>query len=56
MTQIIDADTHIAEPPQMWEHLDPDFYDRRPVLIQIPGDTVYGQLQRDVAHRRPYRA
>ena len=44
MTLVIDADTHIAEPPQMWEHLDPDFYDRRPLLIQIPGDTVYGHF------------
>ena len=44
MTLVIDADTHIAEPPQMWEHLEPGFYDRRPLLIQIPGDTVYGHF------------
>ena len=44
MASVIDADTHIAEPPQMWEHLNPDFYDRRPVILQIPNDTVYGHF------------
>ena len=42
MALVIDADTHIAEPPEMWNFLDPDWYPRRPVVVQVPGDTQYG--------------
>ena len=40
---VVDADTHIAEPAQMWEHLDPEWYARRPIDVQIPDDTWYGK-------------
>jgi predicted TIM-barrel fold metal-dependent hydrolase len=42
MATILDPDTHIAEPVEMWEHLDSEFHERRPVIIQVPGDTLYG--------------
>ena len=38
---IIDADTHVFEPPEMWERLDPDMYQRRPIIVEGPADTVY---------------
>ena len=41
MPGVIDADTHIFEPPEMWEHIDPDMYLRRPIIVQGPDDTVY---------------
>ena len=41
MPGIIDADTHIAEPREMWNFLDPEWYPRRPVVVEVPGDTVY---------------
>ena len=41
MPVILDADTHIAEPPEMWEFLDPEWYPRRPVVIKVPEDTLY---------------
>ncbi len=31
---ILDADTHIAEPPEMWDFLDPEWYPRRPVVVR----------------------
>ena len=46
MALVVDADTHIAEPPEMWNFLDPDWYPRRPVVIQVPGDTLYGGVDR----------
>jgi predicted TIM-barrel fold metal-dependent hydrolase len=42
MQGIIDADTHIAEPQAMWEMMDPDMRGRRPVLLSLPEDTLYG--------------
>jgi len=39
---IIDSDTHIAEPPSMWELMDGAMYPRRPVLASVPEDTLYG--------------
>lgn len=42
MAAVLDADTHIAEPPEMWDFLDPEWYPRRPVVIQVPEDTEYG--------------
>ncbi len=39
---ILDADTHVAEPPEMWDYLEPEWLPRRPVTIEVPEDTVYG--------------
>ena len=41
MTYIIDADTHIAEPREMWQFLEPEWYPRRPVVVEVPSDTAY---------------
>ena len=41
-TVVVDADTHIAEPEAMWSYLDPEWYPRRPVIVQVPEDTQYG--------------
>ena len=41
MPQIIDADTHIAESPSMWNLIDPELYSRRPVMVSAPDDTLY---------------
>ena len=41
MTGIIDADTHIAESESMWKLFDKDLYQRRPVLLAAPDDTLY---------------
>jgi predicted TIM-barrel fold metal-dependent hydrolase len=41
MSQIIDADTHIAESPGMWNLIHPSMYSRRPVLVSAPEDTLY---------------
>ena len=53
MGHVLDADTHIAEPPEMWDFLDPDWHKRRPVVVQVPEDTLYGGVDHIVAHRRP---
>ena len=42
MGHVLDADTHIAEPPEMWDCIDPQWRPRRPVMVQIPDDTLYG--------------
>ena len=42
MARVVDADTHIAEPPEMWDCLDPEWYPRRPVVVALPEDTQYG--------------
>ena len=41
MRRIIDADTHIAESPGMWNLIDPKMYPRRPVMVSAPDDTLY---------------
>jgi len=41
MRQVIDADTHIAESPSMWNLIDPSMYSRRPVMVSAPEDTLY---------------
>ena len=41
MATIIDADTHIAEPREMWRFLEPEWYPRRPVVVDVPNDTAY---------------
>jgi aminocarboxymuconate-semialdehyde decarboxylase len=43
MTMILDADTHISESTYMWELLDPALHARRPVMVAVPTDTLYGQ-------------
>ena len=42
MQPIIDADTHIAESAAMWQMIDKEMYPRRPVLLSLPDDTLYG--------------
>jgi uncharacterized protein len=39
---VLDADTHVAEPLEMWDHLDPEWHPRRPVIVSVPEDTLYG--------------
>ena len=41
MPGIIDADTHIAESESMWKYFDPSMYQRRPVMVSAPDDTLY---------------
>src|SRR5262249_6984363 len=41
--RVVDADTHIAESQGMWEFLDREMYHRRPVLMSVPEDTLYGE-------------
>ncbi len=40
--KIIDADSHVIEPPQMWaKYLDPKFKDFAPSLnMKIKGETI----------------
>jgi predicted TIM-barrel fold metal-dependent hydrolase len=40
----VDADTHIHECAAMWEHIDPEFYSRRPIQVTLPEDTVHGDF------------
>ena len=42
MQGVIDADTHIAESEAMWQMIDEKMYPRRPVLLSLPDDTLYG--------------
>lgn len=44
MASIVDVDTHIVESAGMWELLDKEMYPRRPLLVSVPDDTVYGNL------------
>lgn len=39
---IVDADTHICEPAEMWELMPKELYSRRPVMATLPSDTLYG--------------
>jgi predicted TIM-barrel fold metal-dependent hydrolase len=39
---IVDADTHIIESESMWDLMDPHLQRRRPILVTVPEDTVYG--------------
>lgn len=43
MKKVVDADTHISESEGMWELLDREMYKRRPVLVTVPDDTLYGE-------------
>jgi predicted TIM-barrel fold metal-dependent hydrolase len=42
MVGVVDADTHIAESNRMWESIDREMYPRRPVVVSVPEDTLYG--------------
>ena len=42
MAGVIDADTHIAESEGMWELMDKEMYPRRPVIVSVPDNTLYG--------------
>jgi predicted TIM-barrel fold metal-dependent hydrolase len=42
MAGVVDADTHIAESAKMWEMIDREMYPRRPVVVSVPDDTLYG--------------
>ena len=44
MAGIVDADTHIIEHPGIWEHMDREWYERRPVRLIAPPDTWYGEF------------
>ena len=46
MAKVLDADTHIAEPPEMWDYLDAEWHPRRPVVVSVPDDTQYGTSDR----------
>lgn len=39
---VIDSDAHVEESVDTWKYLDPEFYSRRPIAIQLPEDTCYG--------------
>lgn len=41
MPTVIDADTHIFEPPELWDYLDKEWYLRRPIVVSADSDTVY---------------
>jgi uncharacterized protein len=43
MPMVLDADTHISESTPMWELLDPALHTRRPVMVSVPTDTLYGK-------------
>jgi predicted TIM-barrel fold metal-dependent hydrolase len=42
MPGVVDADTHIAESAKMWELIEREMYPRRPVVVSVPDDTLYG--------------
>ena len=42
MQGIIDADTHISEGEAMWAMMDPANHPRRPLMLSVPEDTVFG--------------
>jgi predicted TIM-barrel fold metal-dependent hydrolase len=42
MQGIIDADTHISEGEAVWAMMDKGMYTRRPLMLSVPEDTVFG--------------
>ena len=40
---IIDADAHVEESQTMFDRLDKEFYDRRPLPVNFERDTVFGK-------------
>ncbi|MGH7773108.1 MAG: amidohydrolase family protein [Candidatus Binatia bacterium] len=43
MAGVVDSDTHVSESQWMWEMMDKEMYHRRPVLVSVPEDTLYGK-------------
>ncbi len=41
--RVIDADAHVEESTATWEHIEPEFYERRPVPLELPQDTSWGE-------------
>ena len=44
MPGVVDADTHISESEGMWELMAPSMYPRRPVMTEVPDDTLYADI------------
>ena len=42
MHSVIDADTHISEGAAMWALMDKSMHPRRPLMLSVPEDTVFG--------------
>jgi predicted TIM-barrel fold metal-dependent hydrolase len=42
MVGVVDAYNNIAESESMWKLLDPGMYSRRPIIVSVPVDTLYG--------------
>ncbi|HEX9879735.1 MAG TPA: amidohydrolase family protein [Candidatus Binatia bacterium] len=42
MGPVIDADTHVSESEHMWSLFEKEMHPKRPVLVSVPDDTVYG--------------
>ena len=40
---IIDADAHVEESQAMFDRLDKEFHDRRPLPVRFEEDTVFGK-------------
>src|SRR4029434_9226237 len=40
---VIDADAHVEESQAMFDRLDREYYDRRPLSVRFDGDTVFGK-------------
>jgi hypothetical protein len=40
---IIDADAHVEESQAMFDRLDKEYYDRRPLPVRFDEDTVFGK-------------
>lgn len=43
MFKVLDADTHVLESEQTWSYMDKALYPRRPVIVSMPDDTLYGE-------------
>ena len=43
MPGVVDADTHISESDHMWRLMDKEMVHRRPVIVSVPEDTLYGR-------------
>jgi len=41
MSGVVDADTHVIEPPAIWDLIPEAMYPRRPITVSVPSDTLY---------------
>jgi predicted TIM-barrel fold metal-dependent hydrolase len=39
--KIIDADAHFYEPSDIWDRIEPEFYDRRPKVAKVHGKAIF---------------